>query len=103
LESEGTGKKKMAWVNCTSWQLEKVIELDYRRRMGHVKSLARILEWQKRPLDENNEIIKQMLEHEPRSEWRDRMIKLIEEEKRKNPKNAEQEQQKDAQEREKWK
>lgn len=40
---------------------------------------------------------------ERRKEWRDRMIKLIEEEKRKNPHNTALGEEKDKQEREKWK
>jgi predicted secreted protein len=91
-----------AWVNCTHEQIKKVVELDYKRRMGIIKSMARFSERVDMPLN-TEELEKQLIEKEPRSVWRDEMIKLIEEEKRKNPHNRKLEEEKDKQEREKWK
>jgi hypothetical protein len=64
--------------------------------------MARFSERVDMPL-ETEELEKQLIEKEPRSVWRDEMIKLIEEEKRKNPHNRKLEEEKDKQEREKWK
>lgn len=91
-----------AWVNCTEEQFNKAIELDYKRRMGVVKSVARDSESFGLPLDLER-TYKKLIEKEPRSIWRDKMIKLIEEEKRKNPHNKKLEEERDKQELEKWK
>jgi hypothetical protein len=91
-----------AWFNCTEEQFRKVIELDYKRRMGVVKSVAWFYNALNKPFD-MEEALKELIEKEPRSVWRDEMIKLIEEEKRKNPHNRKLEEEKDKQEREKWK
>jgi hypothetical protein len=90
------------WVNCTEEQLRKVIELDYKRRMGSIKSLASRSQRYGMPFNAE-ELLKKIIEREPPSEWRDKMIKLIEEEMRKNPHSVKQIQQKEEQEKEKWK
>jgi hypothetical protein len=91
-----------AWVNCTQEQIRKVIELDYKRRMGIIKSMAQFSERVDMPFNPE-ETYKQLIEEERPSVWRDEMIKLIEEERRKNPHNKKLEEEKDKQEREKWK
>jgi hypothetical protein len=91
-----------AWFNCTEEQIMKVIENDYKRRMGLIKSLARTAEMFKMPL-RLEEVYKQLIEKEPRTVWRDAMIKLVEEENRKNPLNQKLEEKRNEQEREKWK